>query len=62
MKGSGASPTSPSGRGVGADVDVTTEGPSWGQFKRGLGAVSAVLEPFCGNFLQKLTKPSKIDF
>ena len=34
----------------------TTEGPLWGHPRCGLGAVGAVLEPFCGHLSPKIDK------
>ena len=39
------------GKGVGS-----TKGPMWGYPRCGLGAVGAVLEPFCGHLSPKLDK------
>ena len=37
---------------------VATKGPMWGYPRCGLGAVGAVLEPFCGHLSPKLDKVS----
>ena len=36
--------------------DEATEGPLWGHPRCGLGAVGAVLEPFCGHLSPKIDK------
>jgi hypothetical protein len=40
----------------GHDVENTTEGLSWGYPRCGLGALGAVLEPFCGHLSPKVYK------
>ena len=39
-------------------VIYTTRDPSWGHPRCGLGAVGAVLEPFCGHLSPKIDKVS----
>ena len=42
----------------GESSPVTTEGSSWGHPRCGLGAIGAVLEPFCGHLSPKIDKVS----
>ena len=44
------------GMGSRASVLVSTKGPLWGYPRCGLGAVGAVLEPFCGHLSPKIDK------
>ena len=39
-----------------APLPLPTKGPMWGYPRCGLGAVGAVLEPFCGHLSPKLDK------
>ena len=41
------------------DLEVSTEGPSWGHSKVVLGAIRLFLEPLCGHFSPKNDKVSE---